>query len=632
MIPPHHSPALGIAHLYEPGWQLANTQLVAKAISEWAHELVFQPQRLDERSDAAAAAGDEYLLTTDDPAVAYAFRAVVQSLDHWQIDLASLRRIAGEVESPVDAMQFVVDLRGKISISQEVLPEYLQEIATTLYAGAYKLGASSRTAAELAPADFQTVESELFLGHPVFVANRGRIGFDVADYAAYAPEAAAPLRLVWLAARKELTSRATCADLSYEQLIREELGDVVLAGITRFLIERAPSPLTIDEVTLIPVHPWQWKNRLAQLFAGDLASGDLIFLGDLTELVRNPDDVDRYRAQQSIRTFFNTTSPHKRYVKTSLSVLNMGFTRGIPSALVRTACATNDWVKQLVTGDPYLRRLGFNVLREVAIATYRHRGYERASTLRSDSYKEMLAAQWRESPMALIDRGQRVMSMAALLHVDRDGTALVAELVRASGIGVDAWVRRYLDAYLKPQLHCFYAHRLVFTPHCENVILVLEGDVVHSTILKDLAEDVGVLNPIEPLPEAVKHLGLAVPEELLTLSIFTDIFDGVFRFLAQLLSEQAGCSVDRFWCLVADCIVDYQRSHQALETDFRRFDLFASAFLRNCLNRLQLTNNRLMVDLNATNPVESLQFRGELRNPIAAYAAARERAAQEYPR
>ena len=34
---------------------------------------------------------------------------------------------------------------------------------------------------------------------------------------------------------------------------------------------------------------------------------------------------------------------------------------------------------------------------------------------------------------------------------------------------------RYLDAYLAPLLHCFYAHDLAFMPHGENVILVLRG-------------------------------------------------------------------------------------------------------------------------------------------------------------
>ena len=36
------------------------------------------------------------------------------------------------------------------------------------------------------------------------------------------------------------------------------------------------------------------------------------------------------------------------------------------------------------------------------------------------------------------------MTMAALLHVDPQGRALLPELVRASGLPVDAWLRRYV--------------------------------------------------------------------------------------------------------------------------------------------------------------------------------------------
>ena len=39
-------------------------------------------------------------------------------------------------------------------------------------------------------------------GHPSFVANNGRLGFDAEDYHAYAPEAAAPIRVMWLAVHK----------------------------------------------------------------------------------------------------------------------------------------------------------------------------------------------------------------------------------------------------------------------------------------------------------------------------------------------------------------------------------------------------------------------------------------------
>ncbi len=168
-------------------------------------------------------------------------------------------------------------------------------------------------------------------------------------------------------------------------------------------------------------------------------------------------------------------------------------------------------------------------------------------------------------------------------------------------------------------MHCFYAFNLLFTPHCENTILVLVDNLPVGVIIKDLAEDIGVLNPESELPENVRRLALRVPEEVMTLGIFTDVFDGVLRFLAQILHEHAQYPEDSFWRLVAECIRQYQDEQPQLAAKFRRYDLFAPTFSRNCLNRLQLRNNRQMVDLNAAEPVDSLQMVGTLQNPIAPF-------------
>ncbi len=56
-------------------------------------------------------------------------------------------------------------------------------------------------------------------------------------------------------------------------------------------------------------------------FASEVARRLLVCLGD---------GDDEYRAQQSIRTFFNITDPSKHYVKTALSVLNMASCEACP--------------------------------------------------------------------------------------------------------------------------------------------------------------------------------------------------------------------------------------------------------------------------------------------------------------
>jgi hypothetical protein len=48
-----------------------------------------------------------------------------------------------------------------------------------------------------------------------------------------------------------------------------------------------------------------------------------------------------------------------------------------------------------------------------------------------------------------------------------------------------------------------------------------------------------------------------------------------------------------------------------------RYDIFADEFALSCLNRLQLRNNKQMVDI--ADPSAALQLVGTLRNPIAAY-------------
>jgi siderophore synthetase component len=229
----------------------------------------------------------------------------------------------------------------------------------------------------------------------------------------------------------------------------------------------------------------------------------------------------------------------------------------------------------------------------------------------------MLAALWRESPASVIQPGQQLMTMAALLHVDHNGEALLPALIKASGKSTATWLRQYLRAYLTPLLHCFYQHDLVFMPHGENLILVMEGHMPVKAIMKDITEEIGVFSMNMDIPEKGRRICVTVPEELKILSILTDVFDCFFRFLVQVLVEHCDYSDKQFWKLVAACIHDYQQDHPQLAEKFERYDMFAPEFTLSCLNRLQLRNNRQMVDL--ADPAGSLQFAGTLRNPVAPY-------------
>ncbi|WP_030241279.1 MULTISPECIES: IucA/IucC family protein [unclassified Streptomyces] len=584
-----------VAHLSPHRWARANRLLIRKALAEFAHERLITPE----------ATGDgEYVVRSDDGLTRYTFRATRRALDHWQVDADSITRHRDGAEQPLAALDFFIELQKSLGLSDSILPVYLEEISSTLSGTCYKLTKPQLTAAELARGDFQTIETGMTEGHPCFVANNGRLGFGIHEYLSYAPETASPVRLVWLAAHRSRAAFTAGVGIEYESFLREELGAETVERFHGVLRDQDLDPA---DYLLIPVHPWQWWNKLTVTFAAEVARKHLVCLGE---------GDDEYLAQQSIRTFFNTTSPEKHYVKTALSVINMGFMRGLSAAYMEATPAINDWLAQLIEGDPVLKATGLSIIRERAAVGYRHLEYEKA-TDRYSPYRKMLAALWRESPVPSLQQGESLATMASLVHVDHEGASVAGALIEQSGLTPTEWLRRYLQAYFTPLLHSFYAYDLVFMPHGENVILVLKDGVVQRAIYKDIAEEIAVMDPEAVLPPTVERLRVEVPEDKKLLSIFTDVFDCFFRFLAANLATEGILEEDDFWRTVAEVTRAYQESTPELADKFRQYDMFAPEFALSCLNRLQLRNNEQMVDL--SDPSGALQLVGNLRNPIAEF-------------
>ncbi|MEV7522139.1 IucA/IucC family siderophore biosynthesis protein [Streptomyces sp. NPDC091371] len=588
-----------VSHLSPELWARANRALVRKALAEFSHERLLTPAPLD---------SGLYSVRSDDGTVEYRFRATLHALDHWAVDESSITRHVDGTPQELDALDFHIELQQALGLSAEVLPVYLEEISSTLAGTGFKYTKPQLSSAVLSKSSFQDIETGMTEGHPCFVANNGRLGFSVHEYLSYAPETASPVHLVWVAARKDVSTFTAGAGLDHDSFMREELGEPAIAG---FAAKLAALGLDLADYHLFPVHPWQWWNKTTVTFAAEIANRRLVLLGEGS---------DAYLPQQSIRTFFNTTTPTKHYVKTAISVLNMGFMRGLSAAYMEATPAINDWLHQLIEGDSVLQSVDFSIIRERAAIGYHHRQYERA-TDRYSPYRKMLAALWRESPVNSLRDGERLATMASLLHVDAEGKSFVGALIEESGLTPSEWLKPYLRAYLLPLLHCFYQYDLAYMPHGENTILVIKDGVVQRAIFKDIAEEIVIMDVDAVLPPAVERIKADIPEDMKLLSIFTDVFDCFFRFLNSILVSEGICTEETFWRAVADCAHDYQDSVPALAERFARYDLFTPEFQLSCLNRLQLRNNKQMVDL--ADPSAALQLIGTLKNPVAPYAARR---------
>lgn len=581
-----------VAHLAPEPMQRAHRFLVAKAIGEFAHERLLDPRPV----------GVDHELVSPDGLVRYRFHAHRYELDHWVVGPWSITRLVDGQPADVDALDFIVEHAEVLGIPPDLLPTYLEEISSTLAGSAWKYVNSTVPARDLVGADFQAVEAAMTEGHPAFVANNGRIGFSASDYTAFAPETGARFAVVWMAARRDLAHLAVGEGIDEESLYVGELDSDTRRRFGRTLRSRGLDPA---DYVLIPVHPWQWEHKIAITFAADLGRGDLVLLG------RGDDE---YQPQQSIRTYFNTSRRDRHYVKTALSIQNMGFMRGLSPRYMEATPAINDWVARLVASDDELRSTGFGVLRERAAIGYTGDAYHRLGT--ASPYTKMIAALWRESPEGQLAEGEKLATMASLLHRDRDGSSYAVALIRASGIDAQEWVRRYLRAYLRPIVHCLHRYELAFMPHGENLIMVLDGHVPSRMLMKDIGEEVAVMGDLD-LPDQIERIRASVPQEVRALSVLTDVFDGFLRFLGAILAEDRVMASDDFWALVAETIREYQDDHPELAEAFARINLFAPEFAHSCLNRLQLRDTRQMV--NIADQADSLLFAGMLDNPIARF-------------
>ncbi|MCL6486392.1 GNAT family N-acetyltransferase [Janthinobacterium sp. LB2P10] len=582
-----------LSHLNSANWAQANRHLVRKILSEFAHEKLLEvlPQK----------EVNTYRVNISAQEISYVFTAQRYALDHLDIVPQSIRKFQHDTEVALDALTLIIELKDRLGISTQQLPIYLDEISATLNSKAFKQVKQTLSSAELVQASYQQVETGMSEGHPVFIANNGRIGFDSQDFLRYAPESATALELEWIAVAKTHAKFSSVRELDYATLLASELSEATLAS---FKSRLADADCQIGDYYFMPVHPWQWREKISTCFAADIANAHIVYLGS---------SEDQYLAQQSIRTFFNISKPQRRYVKTSLSILNMGFMRGLSPYYMSATPQINEWLTELVAADSVFKEKRFTVLREVAAIGY-HNRYIEAAVEKDTPYKKMLSALWRESPVTQLRAGQQLMTMASLLHVDNEGHSLAAALVKRSGLDAHEWLQRYLDTYLTPLLHAFFAYDLVFMPHGENLIIVLEDAVPQFVFMKDIAEEIGLLNSDRQLPPGVDRISVKIEDDMKINYIFLDIFDCFFRYLAPLLDRQANLPETQFWQAVASCVTNYQSSHPQFASKYRQFDLFKPDFVRTCLNRLQLNNNQQMIDLDDRE--KNLKFAGMLDNPL----------------
>lgn len=541
-------------------WPLANQKMVAKIISEFAYEQAFRFEQ--------DAQGYTLKLTND---VSYQFQGTENIWGQVLIEPTSIVR---QPQLTISAALLMRDLQSLLDMSDDAFAEHLEDLNATLL-GDCKLmqRKEALTARDLAQLPCEQQQT-YFDGHPKFAFNKGRRGWGNDDLKLYAPESERVFQLSWVAVEHSILQLATNNSVSWQDLLQASMSESERKTMDSIV---AAYGVDIADYNYVPVHPWQWNNKLSLLFVRELAEKKLIYLGEFG---------DKFLPQLSLRTLSNVTRPDSFDIKLPLTIMNTSCYRGIPGRYILAGPTASDWIESVFSSDELLVKKQAEVLQEPAAAFAAQADYQLLEHA-PYRYHELLGVIWRESAASKLKQGEQAILMAALMESDNQGNPLIAEYIERSGVSVETWLSKMFDAVVIPYYHLLCKYGVSLIAHGQNVTLVLENDLPKRILLKDFQGDMRLVDSDYPeqatLEPSVREVTVRLEEALIIHDLQTGHFVTTLRFISPLVAK-LGFSEPQFYALLGQRIKAYMAQQPDYQHRFAKFDLFKPRILRLGLN------------------------------------------------
>ncbi|WP_281646444.1 IucA/IucC family protein [Parendozoicomonas sp. Alg238-R29] len=579
VVPPSSNPEI---------WEQANRKLLAKSIGELCWEELFSPTILsDNRWQLKLKSG-----------ASYHFRAWRNIWDQPVVEPSSIERSPTLAQSCV--RQFYIDASEELETSPATLSNLLEELANTLMADAQVLAKQNLTASELVQLPDDSLQAFLD-GHPKIAANKGRMGWGFEDHQHFSTESSSGIQLVWLALDRNHCQLALSPDFEESALLSTVLNESEQTRIKQVL---AREDIYRNRYLLLPVHPWQWFNKLTAHFATELANRNIVYLGPFGDLMQ---------PLQSLRTLANTERPEQPHIKLPLTILNTSCYRGIPGRYITAGPVVSKWLADIAASDEILSQRRAIILQEPAGAFYPHPLYEQIENS-PYRFQEMLGCIWRESVVSHLQDDERSLLVSALFQKDGNGNPLICEYIHLSGLSTEEWLEKLFDAVVVPLYHLQCRYGVGLVAHGQNITLVLKNWIPARVALKDFQGDLRLTETDYPeqegLPADVKNTLGKLPEKYLIHDLLTGHFVTVLRFVSTVLAEQ-NFSESRFYGILSSVLQQYMTSTPELKERHALFNLFTPKIERICLHRVRFKQG---YDDSAERPLPALGT--PLNNPL----------------
>jgi staphyloferrin B synthase len=461
--------------------------------------------------------------------------------------------VTAESLDPVGLMRILADsvLDEDRAVLMPNLDGFLTELENAVEHTALSMEAAQSFDSErdgFPPSPFLRMERLSSLrDRPFHPTSRAKKGWDRNAYRTYSPEFGHSFGLDWVALRRDYLIQGEKAgaiqDLLLQDDERQQLEEaMVQAGLHR------------RDYAVLPVHPWQMKHVLPELFQQEMGSGICI------PLMRG---LGRFVATSSVRTL-SPVHNDRYHIKLPIGIFSLAALRIVPPRYLANGVKGQRLLEQLIEREPMLHKRLHLCREEMWFGFHDPQG---------DPFEDKpghLACLIREYPDHLVgDSEVQLIAMSSLAVTDPNGQLPVFSGLLRSRYGqtddtehVLGLFREICEPLIRTALIAF-RYGMMPEIHGQNVLLVIKGGRIDGLMLRDhdtvrvhlpWLEREGLADPGYIVkPGTPNSLILESPEALLsyfqTLGIQVNLYA-----IIDVLSRVYTIDEALFWRVIRDAI------------------------------------------------------------------------------
>lgn len=300
------------------------------------------------------------------------------------------------------------------------------------------------------------------IGHPYHPNFRSKAGFSRREVMQYSPEFNAQVSLHWAAICRDY-AHTTSHALPYHQLIAQQFPK----DYQRWCDNLHFKQINSEQFYPLPIHPWQWRNQIVNLFADLIDNKDLLLIPHHQST----------RPSMSFRTMM--TGGSRCHLKLAAAVHTTSALRTVSPASVNNGPVLSAWLCALLAKQEHYQQTLF-LASDLAGINCSHPAIPAHQ-------KNQLALLVRENPLSQTSSNQRLVPLAALFALSPiTQKPLLIEIIEASGMSALNYFQHYCQLILTSQFQLMLHYGVALECHQQNTLIAFNTHQPSALVVRDL--------------------------------------------------------------------------------------------------------------------------------------------------